>query len=358
MAKDYYKILGASLISSKEDVKKAFHKLAHKYHPDRKGGDESKFKEINEAYQTLSDDSKRSQYDTYGSNYGDRGGTGAGWDPGGFQGFPGGAEGFNFDFGDIFNGFDFFSGASGGRQRTQRGRDISIDIEIPFAESVFGTERKILLTKSALCDICNGNGGKPGAGVRKCDVCNGKGAVREVFFGAITTERVCGACSGKGETPKEKCANCHGAGAVRKSEEIFVTIPPGIADGEMIRMTGLGEAAPRGIPGDLYVKMHVQADRNFVREGNNIITNIHIKISDALLGSEYSLQTLEGEKITLVIPAGISDGELLRIRNKGVPIGHKSTKRGDLLVRVRIQIPKGLSIKQKELLNKLRAEGL
>lgn len=362
---DYYKVLGVEKNAPKDEIKKAFHKLAHKYHPDKKGGDEKKFKEINEAYQVLSDDGKRAQYDTYGSNFQNAAGGGAG---GGFSGFQGGN--FGFDFSDIFRQagsgrrggvediFESFFGGAGPRGGGRRGKDISVDILISFSESIFGVERKVRLNKIGVCDACEGKGAKKGSSMIKCKACGGKGKVIEnkrSFLGTFQMESVCESCQGAGETPKEVCSVCSGEGVMKKSEELSVKVPAGIEDGEMIRYSGRGEAISKGTPGDLYIKIHVEKHPTWRREGINLVSDLNIKLTDAVLGATYNLKTLEGD-IPLKIPAGISSGEILRIKGKGVPISGE--KRGDLLVHIKIKIPTGVSKKDAELFNKLRENGL
>ncbi|MEK7098425.1 MAG: molecular chaperone DnaJ [Patescibacteria group bacterium] len=359
--KDYYQVLGVAKSSSEEDIKKAFRTLAHKYHPDKKGGDEARFKEASEAYAVLSDNNKRAQYDQYGAYT--AGGQQGGASHGGFdfsdfaknfQGFDGfQGQGAEFDLGDIFG--DFFGGSG---KRSRRGRDISMDIEILFRDAVFGTERRILITKTALCDICSGTGAKKGTSTATCASCNGKGQIREArntFFGSVATTRTCPTCKGHGDVPKESCAECRGEGALKKQEEVHVVIPAGIENGEMIRMPGRGEALPGAPAGDLYVKIHVKNDKLFTREEKNLVTALSIKLTDALLGGEYKIQTLDGET-RLNIPQGITQGEFLRIRGRGVPYGRNS--RGDLLVRIDIVFPKKLSRAAKEAVEKLRQEGV
>ncbi len=357
--KDYYNILGVQKSASEDEIKKAFRSLAHKYHPDKKGGDEAKFKEVSEAYAVLSDTKKRSQYDQFGAyTAGGQSGGFGGFDfadfARNFQGTEGfGGQGVEFDLGDIFG--DFFGGGS---RRARRGRDISIDIEIPFRDAIFGTERRILITKNSLCDACSGTGAKKGTSTAKCENCNGKGQVRETrntFFGSVATTRTCPTCKGRGEVPKEVCTQCFGEGALRKQEEIHVVVPAGVDDGEMIRMPGRGEAAAGASAGDLYVKVHVKSDKLFTRDGNNLMTALSVKLSDALLGGEYRIQTLDGET-TLAVPQGVAQGELLRIRGKGVPHGRGA--RGDVLVRIDIEFPKKLSRAAKDAVEKLRAEGI
>lgn len=357
--KDYYSILGIERGASEEQIKKAFRTLAHKYHPDKKGGDEAKFKEVSEAYAVLSDSKKRAQYDQYGAyNPGGQAGGFGGFDfsdfAKNFQGFDGFAngQGVEFDIGDVFG--DFF----GGGKRTRRGRDISMDVEILFRDAVFGTERRILVTKMALCTTCTGTGAKKGSTMVSCATCNGNGQIREsrnTFFGTFASTRTCPNCKGRGETPKEVCTDCRGEGALRKQEEVHVVLPAGINDGEMIRMPGRGEALPGAQSGDLYIKVHVKADKLFTREGNDLVTGLTIKLTDALLGTEYKLQTLDGET-KLTVPQGISQGEFLRIRGRGVPYGRGS--RGDLMVRIDIEFPKKLSRAAKEAVEKLKEEGI
>lgn len=358
--KDYYEVLGIDKKASGDDIKKAFHKLAHKFHPDKGSGDAEKFKEASEAYSILSDEKKRAEYDSYGQTFGGGG-------PGGFGGFSGAAGGFDFSqFQDAFNegGFDFgdlFGGifTGGGTPRARaRGRDISIDLEVSFKESIFGTTRRVLLAKNTLCSDCKGSGAKPDTQMETCKHCNGKGQVRETtnsVFGTVTMQTPCRNCRGSGKIPKEKCPTCRGEGVYRKQEEIEVSIPAGIEAGEMIRLSGAGEAVQGGTPGDLYVKVHMQRDARFKREGENLITELSIKLSDALLGIEYKISTLDGDE-TISIPQGVTHGELIKIKGKGVPTGRG--RRGDLLVKIKIILPQKLSRSARQLVEKLREEGV
>jgi len=362
--KNYYDVLGITKSASEEDIKSAFRKLAHKYHPDKKGGDEKKFKEVSEAYAVLSDKKKRAEYDTYGRTFAGGGPTGGpqggfgGFDFSNFRGFEGmggNGQAFEFDVGDIFG--EFF-GAGGSPRAGARGRDISIDIELSFRESVFGTERRVLLAKTSICDVCSGTGAKKGTKLITCTTCNGKGDIRETrstFFGSFTSPRVCPRCHGRGEMPESPCDVCRGEGVAKREEEILVSVPAGVTDGEMIRMPGRGEAIPGARAGDLYVKLHVKADRNFTRDGHNLITTLPIKLTDALLGGEYRVRSLDGDEV-LPVPAGVVHGETIRVRGKGVPYGRGA--RGDLLVRIDIEFPKKLSREARDLIEKLRGEGL
>lgn len=363
--KDYYKTLGIEKNASKEEIRRAFHKLAHKYHPDKSTGDEAKFKEVNEAYQILSDDKKRAQYDQFGNTgfsgqggqsggFGDfsaQGGPAGGWD---FSGFNGG-QGFEFDLGDIFG--DIFGG-SRGQAKAKRGRDISVDILLTFKESVFGTERKILINKIGVCDTCNGSGAEKGTSLKKCETCHGSGQIKQTvksILGTFQTAKTCNACHGRGEIPEKKCHVCGGDGVLKKDEEVRMEIPAGINNGEMIRMSGRGEAASGGTSGDLYVKIHVERDDTWRRSGNDLLSDIKIKLTEAILGADYKLKTLDGD-LTLTIPAGISYGEMLRVKGKGVP--NERGRRGDLLVRVIFSTPNKLSRQTKKIIGELKKEGL
>lgn len=356
--KDYYNVLGVDKKANKDEIKKAFRTLAHKYHPDKKTGDDAKFKEINEAYSVLSDDQKRAQYDQFGSAGPNMGGGGFG---GGFEGFDfsqftqgANGNGFEFDFGDIFG--DVFGG--GGRRQTKRGRDISIDIEISFEDSVFGVERTVLLNKVSKCDTCNGSGGEKGSEQVTCSKCNGKGSIREVkrtFFGQFESQTTCEACHGSGKVPKNKCSTCRGEGVFKRETEIKVKIPAGIESGEMIRLSGAGEAIPTGQAGDLYIKIYVKKHAFFRKEGADLVMDLPVKLTQALLGGESVIKTLDGD-ITLKIPEGLKHGEILRIKGKGVAIDRG--QRGDILVKTSIIMPSKLSKDVRKAIEDLKSEGL
>ncbi|KKR62434.1 molecular chaperone DnaJ [Candidatus Nomurabacteria bacterium RIFCSPHIGHO2_01_FULL_39_220] len=370
MAKDYYETLGVSKGASKDEIKKAFYKLAHKYHPDKKEGNEAKFKQVNEAYQVLSDDTKRSKYDQYGAGFENMNARGSG-----FSGYSGGFEDFDFSgfgdfsakggsaFGGDFNLNDIFSdffggGMSGDRREQKRGRDISTEINISFSDSIFGANRQILITKTSSCFTCHGSGAKAGYSMVSCKTCNGQGKIREskrTIFGNISSAKICETCLGAGEVPKEVCETCKGKGVLRREEEISIIIPAGIRDGEMIRMTGYGEAVWKGTAGDLYIKINVTPHPVFKRDSNDLVMNLNLKLSEALLGAEYPIQTLDGE-IQVTIPEGVSINEILRVRGKGVPTG--KNKRGDLLIKLNIKLPSKLSRKSRELIEQLQKEGI
>ncbi len=291
--KDYYKILGVERNASEDEIKKAFRKLAHQYHPDKSGGDEAKFKEANEAYAVLSDKKKRVQYDTYGS-YGHSAGSGQG----GFGGAGFNPQDFGFDFSGFGNGNfdagdlgDILSSMFGGR-RVRRGRDIAVDIELSFHESIFGSERKVVINSKLV-----------------------------------------------------------------KEKEVKIAVPPGIDDGQMIRLSGYGETLEGGMPGDLYVKVHVRRHAYLRKEGINLVMDLKVLLTEALLGAEKEIGTLDGE-LTLKVPSGTKHGTILRVKGKGVPFDTSSGKRGDLYVRILIDMPEKLSKDQKKLVEELKKQGL
>ncbi len=349
--KNYYDILGVAKGATDAEIKKAFRVLAQKYHPDKNGGNDSKFKEVSEAYAVLGNKEKRAQYDQFG--HAGAGGFGrqgfGGFD---FSQFQQGFGGVEFDLGDIFS--DMFGGARGAR--TKRGSDIAMSIELSFTEAAFGVEKTLRLNKTVRCEACEGTGAHDKK-TKTCSTCNGAGVVQEMrrtVLGTIATKRVCTACDGTGAVPEKACTTCGGAGVIKKTEELTVHIPAGISDGETLRVRGKGEALRGGEAGDLYVQVYVAAHKSFTRDGNHLRTTLDIKITDALLGTKREIETLDGT-IELHIPSGTSDGDVLRVKGKG--IGEKNV-RGDLLVRMRIDIPQKLSRKEKKLVEELRTAGL
>jgi molecular chaperone DnaJ len=360
-SKNYYEILGIDKKAGTDEVKKAFRKLAQKYHPD-KGGSEAKFKEITEAYSILSDEKKRREYDSYGQTFpggqpGAGGFSGAGFDFNNFQGFNG-AGGIEFDLSDLFGNMGDIFGNQG-RARGKRGRDISIDIEISFKESVLGAKRSVLITKIAKCEVCEGTGAKPKTEMETCKTCNGAGRIHETrdsVLGAFTSVRTCPTCEGTGKVPKEKCTNCDGRGVVRKEEEIKLTIPPGMDNGEMIRMPGQGEAVKNAASGDLYVKVHVKPHPTFHKEGANLVMDLPIKLTDALLGTMVSVTTIDDKVLEVKVPPMQNTEETLRVRGRGVSYPEGGS--GDLLIRVTASLPRKLSGKAKKAIEELKSEGL
>lgn len=361
MSKDYYKTLGIDKGASKDEVKKAFHKLAMKHHPDKNGGDDTKFKEINEAYQTLSDDTKRAQYDQFGSNYqnmgGGQGGGFGGQGFGGFDfsGFSQNGANFEFDMGDLNDVFGSFFG--GGRQarRRNKGSDLAVRVNITFAEMVKGVNKDIQLMREAPCDHCDGSGAERSTEMETCSTCKGNGRISEVkrtILGQIQTQSICGTCDGAGKIPKKKCTKCHGTGTVNKSETINIHIPAGIHSGENLRVAKMGEAIKGGQPGDLYITVSVSADKVYKREGNIIYRNLEIPLTMSLLGGSINVETFDGN-VEFKIPEGIKNGEVLRIKGKGL----HTSPRGDIHVIIQTKTGK-LSRDQRKLIEELQKTGL
>lgn len=357
MSKDYYKILGVEKNASHEEVKKAFHKLAHQYHPDKKGGNEAKFKEVNEAYQVLSDDQKRAQYDRFGSEgSGGMGGSGGfgGFDFSNFGGFQQNEGGFEFDLGDMFG--DFFGGGRSSARR--RGSDLQTTLTLDFKESIFGVEKEIRVTKPSTCTTCKGNGAKPGTAVETCTQCNGKGSVRNIqrtILGSIARTEVCGKCHGVGKIPKDPCSTCRGRGVVSDTRTIKVSVPAGIQNGETLRLQGMGEAISGGPSGDLYVRVSVYPHTSITRQGNDLVTSLNIKLTDALLGAEYAVETLDGT-LPISIPSGTKIGDTVTLKQHGVPLSDR--KRGNFIIKLNIKLPEKISRHAKEVIEELRKEGI
>lgn len=363
MSKDYYKILGVPKNASKEDIKKAFRKLAHEHHPDKKGGDETRFKEASEAYSVLSDDERRKKYDMFGS--GDFAGAGAGGQGfGGFdfsnfsQGFNGfNGQNFEFDLGDIFG--EFFGTNHRERNRENRGNDIQIDLMLDFSEAIFGGKKEISYSRNAKCETCEGSGGKMWTSEITCTKCSGKGKITEVkrsFFGNISSTKICNECRGSGKIPKEICSICKGHGTRHKKEAMSINIPSGVENGDTMKISGFGEAIKNGSSGDLYIRMNVRSHPIFKKSGQNLLMDLKIKISLAVLGGDIVIETLEGP-LTIKIPERISTGEILRVKGKGVPYS-SGGKRGDLMIKIIIEMPKHLSKNAHKIFEELRKEGI
>ncbi len=372
---DYYKILGVDKNASQDEIKKAFRKLAHKYHPDKAGGDEKKFKEINEAYQVLSDPEKRKQYDQFGRTF--EGGAGfgggqSGFGGGGFnwqdfarasgnQGFKGNIDFDDFDLGDIFG--DWFGGAARSRQREnadgrKRGDDLEYPLQVTMEEAAFGAEKIISLNKWVTCEKCNGRGYESGTKIVTCPECGGSGFVsraQRTFFGVFQTQTVCQTCGGSGKKPEHYCSRCHGTGRVKDKVSLKIKIPAGINDGESIKLTGQGDAGVRGgAPGDLYVTVKIKPKLGFKREGYNILSKHKINFVQAALGDKVEIETLDG-KVKLKIPAGTQSGDVFKLSGKGAYKLH-GRGRGDHLVEIIVEVPKKLSRRAKELLEQLKEE--
>jgi len=371
MAENYYDILGVSKGASDDEIKKAYRKAAHKHHPDKSGGDEAQFKKVNEAYQVLSDKTKRAQYDQFGQTFnGAQGGPGGaggqgfgGFDFSGFDFGQAGAGGGNFngvDFEDIFS--NIFGGNSGGSSRARqkgRGQDIQVDLEITFAEMVSGVKKNVRLYKNAKCDHCKGTGGEPGATQKTCPTCKGAGQVQRVtrsFLGSFSQVSVCPDCEGAGKIYDKKCSVCRGNGRMKKEEDIEIAVPSGIENGQTISLRGAGEAGAHGAPaGDLYILIRVATHKKFTRQALDILSQEEISFSMAALGGEIEIETIEG-KLMLKIPAGTQSGETFRVRGKGVPDLH-GRGRGNHLVKILVRIPKKLSREQKRLIEELQTSG-
>ncbi len=349
--RDYYEILGVPRNASQEEIKRAYKRLARQYHPDvnKSPEAEERFKEINEAYQVLSDPEKRAQYDHFG-RVGSR--PEAAWtDP-----HIGGFGGVGPDITEIFE--ELFGFGPRRRRRTpERGRDLQVDITIEFEEAVFGTDKVISVERLEPCPRCHGTGAEPGTGPITCPQCRGQGEVREVrqtFLGRFVTVTPCPRCHGTGTIINTPCQECGGRKIVRRTRQVQVHIPPGVDQGTMIRLTGEGELGQYGgAPGDLYVRVHVKPHPIFKREGKNILLDLPINVAQAALGDEVEIPTVDGNKVKLTIPPGTQYGKTFRLRGKGVPDMRHPNKRGDMLVTVRVVIPKNLTARQKELLREL-----
>lgn len=346
--KDYYELLGVGRNASEEEIKKAYRRLALKYHPDRNPGDkqsEEKFKEISEAYQVLADAEKRAQYDQYGhAAFGEGGPFRGGFDF---------SSGFEDVFGDIFG--EFFGTGPGRRRGRARGEDLRYNLTLSFEEAAFGAEKKVKVPRSGPCDTCHGNGSKPGSSPRTCPTCRGQGQVR-FEQGFFSVSRTCGQCQGQGRIITDPCGSCGGAGRVRKLHTLSVKIPPGVDTGSRLKLRGEGEAgAGGGAAGDLYVVIQVEPHPLFVRDGLDIVCEVPISFAQAALGTEIDAPTLEG-KVKMKIPPGTQSGKIFRLRGKGVRDIH-GHHQGDQLVRVVVETPTHLTARQKELLREFAALG-
>ena len=355
--RDYYEVLGVSKTATQDELKKAYRKLARKYHPDlNKDNAEAaeKFKECNEAYNVLSDEQKRAQYDQFGHAAFENGGMGGGGGFGGAGGF-GGFGGSGME--DIFDMFFGGQGGRGGRSSKagpQRGADLRFDLEISFEEAAFGLEKEINLYRDEVCDHCHGEGAEPGSKVETCPECNGSGYVRftqNTMFGQMVNERPCSRCKGEGKIISEPCKECRGKGTVKRNKKLKVKIPAGVDNGSRLRVSNEGEAGAKGGPsGDLYVYLYVKPHKFFERDGTTVLCEVPINIVQATLGADIKVPTLDGQ-VTMKIPEGTQPGKVMRIKGKGIP-SLRNSSRGDQLVRIKVVVPTKLSDKQKDALRK------
>ncbi len=362
MSKDYYKTLGVGRGASDDEIKKAFRRLAHEHHPD-KGGNQDKFKEINEAYQVLGDAKKREQYNQFGTTFSAYGGPAGGGDDGfGFANM-GGININMEDLGDIFGniftgGFSSSRGGTGTKTRSKRGHDIEMNMTIDFMDAVTGAEREVELYKEITCEECDGAGKELDTEMITCKTCGGAGQVRQssrTIFGVMQSVATCGDCGGLGSKPKDECKKCGGTGIVNGTKKFLVKIPAGVDEGGTIRVHGGGEAGLRGgASGDLYISIEVRTDKRFERKGDDIHTNLVINYPIAALGGTKEVQTVDG-LVELKIPAGTAPGISLKLKGKGIPHLGKSG-RGDHIVEIIVDVPQKLNKRQKELLEELRWE--
>jgi molecular chaperone DnaJ len=360
---DYYEVLGVTRSATQEEIKKAFHKLAHKYHPD-KGGDEKKFKEINEAYQVLSDATKRAQYDQFGRVFeqGQPGGSAYNW---AWGPRPQGEE-VEFDFSDLGDVFEEFFGGGFSSRRSQkkdsrRGKDIQVDIEIDLERTLKDSVEKINLSKFVTCQRCQGVGGEPGSKIKECFSCRGTGQVQQVkktIFGSYTTLATCPECKGEGTIPEKPCNVCKGEGRIKGDEAIEINIPPGIDTNQIIKVESKGEAGRKGAKaGNLFVRIFIKKHPVFERRGDDLFMQEEISFSQAAMGDEVEIKTLEGTNLLLQIPSGTESGKVLRMSGKGIP-HFGGYGKGGLYVTLKIKTPKKLTREQKKLLEELKKQGL
>ncbi len=349
--KNPYEVLGVAKNAPQDEVKKAYRKLARRYHPDRNPDDadaEERFKEVQGAYDVIGDPEKRSRYDTLGSANG-RGGQGGGftWNA---------SEGFDFgniaDLGNIFGGLFGSGGRGGAEPRGQRGNDVEVQVNLSFDDALNGIETKIPVALELACHQCHGSGAKPGTAPKVCPQCNGRGVVAE-SQGFFALSQPCPRCRGNGSVIEEPCPNCRGSGRERRTKRYTVKIPAGVKNGSRIRLKGKGEAGWGGGPaGDLYVVARVEPSKTFHRRGDDLVVEVPVSFADAALGTTASVPTPEGP-VSVKVPSGSQDGKLLRVRGKGAP-RLKGSGRGDVLARLRIEVPKKLSKRERELLEELK----
>jgi molecular chaperone DnaJ len=358
---DYYQTLGVSKSANADEIKRAYRKLAHEHHPDKNKGNEAKFKEINEAYQVLSDSQKRQQYDRFGANFQNTA-----------QGAGAGGQGFNgFDFSNFAQGgvefedaFDIFSDIFGGgqtttrRARREKGVDLEMEVYLTFEEAVFGIEKEISLEKADACPHCEGSGAEPGSKILTCPKCHGQGQIRttrRTIFGQMASTATCDECDGTGKVPEKACTTCKGTGHMRRVKTLKIKVPAGVEDGQRIRVANEGEVGYKGSNfGDLYLHLHVSAHKHFKREGGTIYSEAPLSFYQSALGAEIEVATVDGP-VKLKIPAGTQTGKVFSLKSRGAPVLNGS-RRGDHLVTVHIVTPTKLTKKEKELFKQLAEE--
>lgn len=360
MARDYYDILGVDRNASQDEIKKAFRKKARQYHPDVNKDNpkeaEEKFKEANEAYEVLSDETKKAQYDQFGHDaFKQGGGAGAGGFQGGFGGFSGFGGGGGFD-----NIFDmFFGGGASAQQGPQKGNDLREDIDISFEDAAFGKSMDIEIHRHEECDHCHGTGGEPGTKVDTCPNCNGSGqeaVIQNTPFGRMQSVRTCSRCHGAGKIIEKTCSKCRGTGEMLVKRKIAIKIPPGVDNGSRLRVANEGEPGVLGGPkGDLYVYIYVRPHKEFERSGNDVVSRVNITFAQAALGATIQVNTLDG-KVELKIPEGTQTGTTFRVKGKGIPYLRNPNQRGDQHIIVTVQTPKKLTDTQRELLLRFASE--
>ena len=363
--RDYYQILGVPREATQDDIKKAYRKLAHQYHPD-KGGDGQKFKEVSEAYRVLSDAEKKQQYDQFGRVF-EGGGEQPGWDFGFGQDFSaegGPASGWDFDsFGDMGEVFGemFGFGSSRRKKDLKRGRDLEIEMEIPLEAVLSGETKEISLEKGILCSRCQGKGAEPGTPINECFSCRGTGEVQQIrktILGSFTRVAICPECGGEGYRPSKPCNVCRGEGRIKGEDRIKVSVPAGVDTNQVIKIEGRGEAGRKGgKPGDLYVRILIKKHSVFKRRGDDLHVAAPVSFSQASLGGEVEVPGLDGKTILLKVPEGIESGKVLRISGKGIP-HFSGFGKGDLYVELLVKTPKKLTKRQKELMEELKNAGL
>ncbi len=361
MSKDYYKTLGVDKNATPDEIKKAFRRLALEHHPDKTGGQDEKFKEVNEAYSTLSDSKKRQQYDTFGSAGpgmgGGQGGYGQGFDGFDFSGFGGqGGQGYEFDMGDVFG--SFFGGAGRGRGRGQsqqkKGEDIVISVQLSFKESVLGIDKTIEYNRHKTCDTCKGS---KGTDLKKCSHCEGQGfttKVQRTILGNIQQQYICDYCEGTGKIPTNKCKTCHGAGVIKEKENITIHIPSGIENGEQLRVMGRGESIAGGVDGNLYIKVTIKPDAVFRKDRTKVYMSLHIPLSVAIGGGDVKVNSYDGD-FTLTVPHGSNTGDILRAKEKGGFVD--TSRRDDMHITLKVDMPKKVGGEVKKIVKDLQNLG-